>query len=218
MSSGYGREEVQIGGKTVELLIPLEKYLSSGVHIGTQICTAPMKKFVYRVRPDGLHIFDIRRTDERFRVAARFLARYDPSKIVAVAVRQYAQKPAQKFCIYVGCKTITDRVMPGTFTNPSLEWYIEPDVIFVSDPRADSQAIIEAGKIGVPVVALVDTDNRIDNIDLIIPINNKGRRSLALAYWILAREILRDQGKLQPDQDLPEPPESFEYKVRKQSI
>ncbi len=201
--------------ETIELLLPLERYLSAGMHIGTHICTAYMRRFVYRVRPDGLYILDIRKTDERLRIAAKFLARFEPQKIVAVAVRQYAQKPVQKFCTYVGCKTVLGRIMPGTFTNPSLEWYLEPDVILVSDPRADSQAVDEAARMGIPVVALADTDNRIDNLDLIIPVNNKGRRSLALTYWVLAREILREQGKLRADQDLPEPPEAFEFRPRR---
>ncbi len=212
---GYGRQQVEIGGKVVELLIPLERYLSAGVHIGTHICTAHMRKFVYRVRHDGLYILDIRKTDERIRIAARFLSRFEPSKIAVVAVRQYGQKPVQKFCTYVGCKALTGRILPGTFTNPSLEWYIEPEVLLVTDPRADSQAVDEASRMGIPVVALADTDNRIENIDLIIPVNNKGRKSLALVYWILTREILRNQGKLGVDQDLPEPPEAFEYRVRR---
>jgi len=213
--SEYGRQKVEIGGREVELLVPLEKYLSAGMHIGTHICTAYMRRFVYRVRSDGLYILDIRKTDERLRVAAKFLSRFEPSKIAAVAVRQYGQKPVQKFCTYLGCKALTGRILPGTFTNPSLEWYIEPEVIVVTDPRADSQAIDEASRMGIPVVALADTDNRIENIDLVIPVNNKGRRSLALAYWILTREILRLQGKLGPDQDLPEPPEAFEYRARR---
>ncbi|MEB3825295.1 MAG: 30S ribosomal protein S2, partial [Desulfurococcales archaeon] len=78
----------------------------------------------------------------------------------------------------------------------------EPDVVLVTDPRAESQAIKEAYKVGLPIVALTDTDNRVDNIDLIIPANNKGRKSLALLYWILTREILRNRGLLAPDQDL----------------
>ena len=198
--------------RVVELLVPLEKYLSAGVHIGTHICTAFMKRFVYRVRPDGIYIFDIRKVDERIRTAARFLARFSPEKIVAVSVRQYGQRPVQKFCTYVGCKALTGRILPGTFTNPALEWYMEPEVIVVADPRADSQAVDEAAKMGIPVVALADTDNRVENVDLVIPCNNKGRRSLALIYWVLAREVLRERGQLQPGQDLPEPPEAFEFR------
>ena len=200
--------------RVIELLVPLETYIQASVHIGTHICTAYMKRFVYRVRPDGIYILDIRKIDERLRIAANFLARFPPEKIVAVSVRQYGWKPVTKFCQYVGCKALTGRILPGTFTNPALEWYLEPDVILVTDPRADSQAVDEAARMGIPVVALAHTDNRIDNIDLVIPVNNKGRRSLALVYWILAREILRARGELGPDQDLPEPWEEFETKIR----
>ncbi len=201
--------------RDIELLIPLEQYLAAGMHIGTHICTRFMEKFVYRVRNDGLYILDIRKIDERIRIAAKFLARYDPSKIAVVSVRQYGQKPVTKFCQYVGCRAFTGRFLPGTFTNPSLKQYFEPDVVVITDPRADSQALKEAAEIGIPVVALTDTDNRTEFIDLIIPANNKGRKSLALIYWLLARQILRERGLIPSDGDLPEPPSEFETRIQR---
>ncbi len=202
-------------GKTVELLVPLDKYLVAGVHIGTHICTKYMEEFVYRVRPDGLYILDVSKIDERLRIAAKFIARFEPAKIVAVSARQYGQKPVQQFCRFTGCKPIVGRFIPGTFTNPRLEWYLEPDVVIVTDPRADSQAVIEAAEVGIPVVAFADTDNRTEYLDLIIPANNKGRKSLALLYWLLARQVLRERGELKPTEDLPVPVEEFEAKVRR---
>ncbi|RLG91529.1 MAG: 30S ribosomal protein S2 [Thermoprotei archaeon] len=199
----------------VELLIPLDKYLAAGVHIGTHICTKFMEPFVYRVRNDGLYILDIRKIDERIRIAAKFLARYEPEKIAVVSARQYGQKPVLKFCSYVNCKPFIGRFMPGTFTNPSLKWYFEPDVVLLTDPRADSQALKEAAEIGIPIVSLADTDNRTEYIDLIIPANNKGRKSLALIYWLLARQILREKGIIPPDGDLPEPPTEFEVRLQR---
>jgi small subunit ribosomal protein S2 len=185
-----------------EFLVSLEVYRKAGVFLGTHICTKYMEQFVYKIRPDGLYILDIRKIDERLRIASRFLSNYEPEKIAVVAVRQYGQKPVKMMCERVGCKPITGRVIPGIFTNPKLEWYMEPDVVLVTDPRAEAQAIKEAIKVGIPIVALTDTDNRIENIDLIIPVNNKGRKSLALVYWILTREILRNRGVIGPDQDL----------------
>jgi small subunit ribosomal protein S2 len=192
-----------------ETLVPIELYKKAGVVFGTQICTKYMRRFVYRISPDGFYIFDVLKIDERLRIASRFLARFEPEKIAVVSTRLYGQKPARMMCERVGCRAITGRVIPGIFTNPHLEYYMEPDVVLVTDPRTDRQAIIEASKIGVPVVAFADTDNKIENIDLVIPANNKGRRSLALLYWILTREILRNRGVLQPDQDLDVPYESF---------
>lgn len=205
-------ESGQSKQKTIELLIPLEQYLAAGVHIGTHICNKYMERFVYRVRPDGLYVLDIRKVDERIRIAARFIARYEPEKILAVSVRQYGERPVKKFCSLTRCKPVTGRFIPGTLTNPRLEYYVEPDLLIVTDPRADAQAIDEAAEMGIPVVALADTDNKVEFIDLIIPANNKGRKSLALIYWLLTRQVLRERGELAPDTDLPVPVEEFEAK------
>jgi SSU ribosomal protein S2P len=82
-------------------------------------------------------------------------------------------------------------------------------VVVVTDPRADRQAVVEASRVGVPVVAFADTDNKVDMIDLVIPANNRGRKSLALLYWILTREILRNRNILPPNEDLDVGPEAF---------
>jgi len=209
-----GMEEAPISkpesGGVVELLVPIEKYLSAGVHIGTHICTKFMEPFVYRVRSDGLYILDVRKIDERLRIAGKFLARYQPEKIAVVSVRQYGRKPVQKMCQYVGCKPFIGRFLPGSFTNPSLKTYFEPDIVVLTDTRSDMQALKEAAEIGIPIVAFADTDNRVDYVDLIIPGNNKGRKSLALLYWILTRQILREKGIIAPNADLPEQPTDFE--------
>ncbi len=185
-----------------DLLVPAELYKKAGVIFGTQICTKYMRKFVYKILPDGYYLLDTGMVDQRLRVAARFLARFDPGKIVVTSVRLYGQKPARMMCERVGCRVVTGRIVPGIFTNPNAEYYIEPDVVLVTDPRTDKQAILEASKIGVPVVAFAHTDNKVDDIDLVVPANNKGRRSLALLYWILAREILRERGLLGPEEEL----------------
>ncbi len=189
------------------LLVPSEVYRKAGVIYGTQICTKYMRQFIYRVLPDGFYLFDLKKIDERIRIAARFLSTYEPSRIAVVATRIYAQKPVATMCSKIGCRAVVGRIPPGIFTNPRLEFYIEPDVVVVTDTRTDRQAIVEASKIGVPVVALADTDNKVEDVDLIIPVNNKGRRSLALVYWLLTVNIMRNRGLLKPDQ---EPPFSYE--------
>jgi len=197
------------------LLIPIDKYLMAGVHIGTHIAVKHMMKFVYRVRPDGLYIIDIRKTDERLKIAAKFISRYEPEKVLAVSVRQYGHKPVEMFAKLTRAQYITGRIIPGTLTNPRLEKYMEPDILIVTDPKADNQAIIEAAEVGIPVVAFCDTDSRTENIDLIIPANNKGRRSLALLYWLLTRQVLRERGELPSNGELQVPVEEFQTKVVK---
>lgn len=185
-----------------ELLVPEDAYLTSGVHIGTQQKSADMKPFIFKVRNDGLYILDIKQTDARVRTTSKFLAQYKPEKILVVAARQYAQKPARMFAKATNAKGIVGRFIPGTLTNPSLPTYFEPEVMILNDPSADQQSLREAISIGIPIVGLCDANNETKNMDLVIPTNNKGRRALAMIYWLLAREILKNKGV-----------EEFEYAV-----
>jgi len=203
-------EQKALAQQQIELLVPLELYLQAGVHIGTHTCTKQMEKFVFRVRPDGLYILDIKKTDERLRIAGKFLSRFEPSKIMVVSTRQYGKQPVLKFAEFVGAKPVVGRFVPGTLTNPKLEWYYEPDVIVLTDPRIDSQPLDEALMVGIPIVAFVSTDNRLEGVDLAIPANNKGRKSLALLYWVLARQVLRERGSIGPTDNLPVTHEVFE--------
>jgi small subunit ribosomal protein S2 len=199
-----------------ELMLPQDTLLSAGVHIGTRMRTKDMEQFIYRVRADGLFVLDVKKTDERIRVAAKFLARFDPSKIAAVAGRLYAQSPVEKFCQVTGATPIVGRFIPGMLSNPLYPKRFEPNVIIVSDPKADVQAVKEASTLGIPVVALCSTDNDFSYIDLVIPTNNKGRRALAVIYWLLARQILRERGEIPPDGDPVQTIEDFEIKLTRE--
>ncbi|MDN5309560.1 MAG: small subunit ribosomal protein [Methanolobus sp.] len=177
-------------------LVPIDEYLAAGVHIGTQQKTENMMKFVYRVRTDGLYVLDIQATDERIKMAANFLSKYDPSRILVVSARQYGQFPAKMFAKAIGARSMVGRFIPGTLTNPTVEHFFEPDVIIVTDPTGDAQVIKEAVDISIPVVALCDTNNMTSDVDLVIPTNNKGRKALSLVYWLLAREIAKANGSV----------------------
>ena len=48
------------------------------------------------------------------------------------------------------------------------------------------------------------------NVDLVIPSNNKGRRSLALVYWLLTREVLKEQNKISENDDFKLTVDDFE--------
>ncbi|MDD5959340.1 MAG: 30S ribosomal protein S2 [Methanobrevibacter wolinii] len=198
-----------------ELLIQLDSYLAAGLHIGTQQKTSDMEKYIFRVRSDGLHVLDIRKTDERIQKTAKFLAKYDPQDILVVSTRLYGQAPVKKFGEVIGCNTIPGRFIPGTLTNPEYAKFMEPKVIVVTDPRSDSQAILEAKQNGIPVVGLCDTENLLSYIDICVPVNNKGKKAIALVYWLLARQILREKGTIPEDGDLDLEPSDFELKVRK---
>jgi small subunit ribosomal protein S2 len=198
------------------LLMPRDTLLSAGIHIGTRMKTGDMEQFIYRVRADGLFVLDVKKTDDRIRSTAKFLSRFEPAKIAVAASRLYAQEPVSKFCQVTGAIPVVGRFIPGLLSNPLYPNRIEPEVLIVSDPRADLQAVKEAASVGIPVVALCSTDNEFAGVDLVIPTNNKGRRALAVVYWLLARQVLRERGELLLEKDLPLTVDDFEAKISRE--
>ena len=193
-----------------DLLVPEDVYLTSGVHIGTQQKSADMKQFIFKVRSDGLYVLDVKQTDSRIRAAAKFIARFPADRILVVSARQYGQKPVKVFTRTIGAMTFASRFVPGSLTNPKLKDYFEPEILVVTDPAADQQAMAEALNVGIPIVALCDANNETRNVDLVIPTNNKGRRALACVYWLLTREMLKERGLLSRDEDFKLTIEDFE--------
>ena len=184
-----------------DLLVKEDVFLTAGVHIGTKVKSKDMLPFIYKVRNDGLYILDVRQTNDRIKDIAKFLSKYDPSEILVAAQRQYGQKPASKFAETIGANSVCGRLIPGRLTNPELSDYIEPSVIILTDPSADNQALKEAVKINIPTIALCDANNMTKYIDIILPTNNKGRRSLAMIYWLLTREVLKAYKKIKKDEE-----------------
>ncbi|GAA0462405.1 30S ribosomal protein S2 [Halococcus dombrowskii] len=187
-------DEDVMADEEADLLIPVEDYLGAGVHIGTQQKTQDMERFIHRVRTDGLYVLDVGRTDERVRTAADFLSNYDAENVLVASSRQYGRFPAEKFADAIGARARTGRFIPGTLTNPDYDGYIEPDVLVVTDPIGDSQAVTEAVTVGIPVIAMCDSNNSVSNVDLVVPTNNKGRRALSVVYWLLANETVDRTG------------------------
>jgi len=199
--------------ENTDLLVAEDIYLTSGVHIGTQQKSADMKDFIYKVRQDGLYVLDVKKTDERIRATASFLARVDPKRVLVVSDRQYGQRPAREFSKAIGAPAFAGRFVPGTLTNPANPGFIEPDVLVVTRPAADKQALNEALNLAIPIVARCDANNETRNVDLVIPTNNKGRRALACIYWLLTREVLLAKGKLKDPSDFQMEIEDFEAKL-----
>ncbi|MGA2784507.1 MAG: 30S ribosomal protein S2 [Candidatus Bathyarchaeia archaeon] len=199
--------------KSEDLLLPLEELLAAGLHIGTRIKTGDMEPYIYRVRPDGLFILNIGKTDQKIRVAARFIARFEPDRTLIVSSRLYGKTPVEKFCETTKTMPNVGRFMPGLISNPLQPYHADPQVVVVTDPRADWQSIKESSSAGVPVVALCDTDNVFSGVDYAIPVNNKGRRALAMVYWLLSRQVLRERGELPQDGTIPLTVDNFETKL-----
>lgn len=197
----------------------LEKMiLSTGIRVGTPIKTKFMNSFITRANPEGLYILDISKTLARIDVAAKFIGRTNIANVAVTSAREYGKTPIEKFCELTGARGIFGRFMPGTFTNPSLPKYMEPEIVIVTDPQADEQAVLEATRAGVPVIALSNSDNITSKVDLVIPSNNRGRKALATVYWLLTKEVLKKQGKIKSDSDMPLTIDDFEAKLVEELI
>ena len=178
----------------------VRKMLVARSQVGTRKCNINIKPYIAGRRPDGIHIFDVSKTWEKIVLAARVLATIaNPSDVAVVASRVYAQRATHKMCHYLGFKSFAGRFMPGTFTNRMIPDFIEPRVIIVNDPWLDKQAVSEAAYSNTPVIAFVTSESPMENVDIAIPCNNRGKESIGLMYWLLSREVLRIKGKLKKD-------------------
>ena len=190
--------------------------LATGIRIGTPVRTKTMEQFTARPRPDGLHMIDYPRTLQRIEVAGKFIASVGAKNTVVYTSREHGAKAVEKFCELTGAMQRIGRFMPGTFTNPLYPGHLDAELVVVADPMSDMQAMVEAGKLGVPVIAVCDTDNVTDDIDLVIPGNNRGRKSIAAIFWLLARSTLVHSGQLAEDQPMKLSIEDFETKVEEE--
>ena len=191
-----------------------KKVISTGIRVGTNVKTKFMRQFINQASPEGLYMLDIDQTLARIKTAAKFINRFDIKKVIACSGREYANVPIEKFCELIGARKMLGRFMPGTLTNPSLPFYTEPQLLIISDPQVDAQAVIEATNAGIPVIGVANTDNLTSKLDLVIPANNRGRKALATVYWLLAREILIQKGELAEDQDMKYEIDDFETKIK----
>ena len=192
--------------------------LSTGIRVGTNVKTKFMTPFITKASPEGLYMLDLDITIEKIKTAAKFINRLGTDNLIVCSGRQYAETPIEKFCEMLGAKQLLGRFMPGTLTNPSLPYYIEPKLVFISDPQVDEQAIIEATNAGIPIVGIANTDNLTSNLDVIIPANNRGRKALATVYWLLVRQILIEKGELKENESMKYQIDDFETKITEEEI
>ena len=171
----------------------VEKLLIGGCHLGGKRVTKQMEKYVYTQKQDTrVYLFDVNKQYEKILVAARMIAAVpDLSTVIAISGRLTGQRAVYKFGKFTGAQSCAGRWMPGMLTNQNTKTYVEPRLLILTDPRTDYNALKESSYMNIPIISLCNTDNSLEYVDCAIPVNNRSKRSLAMVYWLLTREVCR---------------------------
>ena len=176
-----------------KMLVNEDKYIECGANIGMKSKNSNSVEFISEFKNDGTKIIDIKKTDEKLRILLNLLSRYETKDILLVGRRYNVVKAVKEFGKIVGCDTFTQRYLPGKLTNTQLEDFTDYKIAIICDPYIDRNILNETFEEGVLTIGFYNTDNLINKFDLIIPVNNRGKKAVGLCLYLLAKQYQKDK-------------------------
>lgn len=187
VDEGDLRKKVKIEEEKKDMLVPIEDYLKSSIHLGTRAITPDMRQYVYKRRADSLAVFNTTLLDEKIREAADYLTRFSPNEILVVCKREAGIHAVELFSKATGIRVFTKNYPAGIMTNPDLKNFLEVELLVICDPWTDKAAFDDARRVGIRVMAICDTNNYTIGVDKIVPGNNKSAKSLGMIFYLLTK-------------------------------
>ena len=193
-------------------VVSMKQLLEAGVHFGhqTRRWNPKMATYIYTER-NGIYIVDLQKTVKKLEEAYNFVRQLSENgqSLLFVGTKKQAQDAIREEAQRCGMYFVNARWLGGMLTNfktmrgrvdrliAKLEKYLGgvvdmkrlPGALFVVDPRKERNAIAEARKLHIPIVAIVDTNCDPDEIDYVIPGNDDAIRAIRLISSVMANAI-----------------------------
>ena len=176
------------------ILTSLDNYIKTASYLGTKVITPSMRKYVYRRRLDGLAILNTNIVDKKLKEGIDFVIQYKPNEWTLICKRESGWRAAKMFSELTGVRLFTKKYPAGVITNTELPNFFETRMMMICDPWLDKNALNDAKRAMIPVVAVCDTNNHTANVDVVIIANNKSNKSLGLIFWLLSKEYMKAHG------------------------
>ena len=174
-------------------VVTMKQLLEAGVHFGhqTRRWDPKMAPYIFTQR-NGIYIIDLQKTIKMLDDAYNYVkaVAQDGGVFLFVGTKKQAQDSiAEEATRAVALLTKEmdklERFLGGIEDMPRI-----PDVMFVVDPKKEKIAVHEANILGIPVVAMVDTNTDPDPIDVVIPANDDAIRAIRLISGAMADAII----------------------------
>src|SRR6266550_1479361 len=207
-------------------LVTLKQLLEAGVHFGHQTSrwNPKMKRYIFTAR-NGIHIIDLQQTVKLLDDASTWVKDVvgGGRMVLFIGTKKQAQESIELEARRSGMPYVNHRWMGGMLTNftvskkaitqleeeyQRLERFFGgmaemkrlPGAVYVVDPRKEHIAITEARKLGIPVVAITDSNCDPDEIDHVIPGNDDAIRAVKLITSKIADAALEARQLISPEE------------------